>query len=88
MDRIEYLLGQCLGELREWLGRRRQPRHGNDVFARIERQLRQLRRARDREERARLVLQLELLVRDQGPVADGFLPSLEALHAAIFETAP
>jgi hypothetical protein len=84
VDRLQHLLTRCLGELREW--RAHHPdaeRHPDELYARIERTLRQLRRIRDEEDAARLVIELELLIRDEGPLSEAFLPSLEDLHEAV-----
>jgi len=58
-------------------------RYPEEFYARVERALRQLRRIRDAEEAARLVRELELRIRDEGPLSEQFLPSLEDLHEAV-----
>jgi hypothetical protein len=83
------VLSRCLGELRSWLAKHPRLAHEpNDVYARVERLLRQIRRFEAPEDRRRLLLELELLVRDHGPLDDAFLPSLEDLHAAVTSPQP
>jgi hypothetical protein len=84
VDGLQHLLTRCLGELREW--RAHHPdaeRHSDELYGRIERALRQLRRIRDEEDAARVVAELELLIRDEGPLSEAFMPSLEDLHEAV-----
>jgi len=81
---LQHVLTRCLGELRDWRVRHPEaPRTADEVYARIERTLRQLRRIRSASEAERLVLDLERRVRDEGPLSEEFLPSLEALHQAV-----
>jgi len=85
VETLQHVLTRCLGELREW--RARHPdagRYPDELYARLEGTLRQLRRIRDEEEAARLVLEMELWIRDEGPLSEAFLPSLEDLHEAVF----
>lgn len=84
METLQHLLTRCLGELREW--RSAHPdaeRYPDDFYGRVERSLRQLRRIHDAEDAARLVTELELRIRDEGPLSESFLPSLEELHEAV-----
>lgn len=84
METLQHVLTRCLGELREWRAEHPDASNTSDEFyARIERTLRQLRRIRDPDEALRVVLGLELAVRDEGPLSEAFLPSLEALHQAV-----
>lgn len=85
---IQHLIAGCLAELRGWLAAHpRLLREPNDVYARIERSLRQLRRIRDPRDAERLLSELELLIRDQGPL-DDFLPTLEKLREAVLLPEP
>ena len=84
MDTLQHVLTRCLGELREW--RSEHPEaggHPDELYARVERSLRQLRRIRDGDEAARMVTELEILIRDEGPLSEAFLPSLEDLHERV-----
>ena len=84
MDKLQHLLTRCLGELREWRADRPEAaEYPDDFYLRIERALRQLRRSAEPEDVARRVIELELLIRDEGPLSEAFLPSLEDLHAAV-----
>lgn len=84
MDTLQHLLTRCLGELREWRAENADAlRPSEEFYARVERSLRQLRRVREDEDAARRVIELELLIRDEGPLAEGFMPSLEDLHDAV-----
>ena len=84
MEPPQHVLTRCLGERREWRAEHPDASGTSDeLYARIERTLRQLRRIRDPDEALRVVLGLELAVRDAGPLSEGFLPSLEALHQAV-----
>jgi len=84
VDTLQHLLTRCLGELREWRANRSEAaQYPDDFYMRIERALRQLRRVADPEDAARRVIALELLIRDEGPLSEAFLPSLEDLHAAV-----
>lgn len=84
MQQLQHVLTRCLGELREWRARHPEAAHTPDeVYARVERTLRQLRRIRSPGEVERLVLELERRVRDEGPLSEEFMPSLEALHQAV-----
>lgn len=88
MDSLQHVLTRCLGELREWRADHPDaPRYPDDLYARIERTLRQLRRVQDAGEAARLVVDLELRIRDEGPISEAFLPSLEELHEAVTHAA-
>ncbi len=83
---LQHLLARCLAELRTWLATHpTPPRSASDVFARVERTLRQLRRIRSGSEARELVHEMEQLIRDQGPLDADFLPSLEYLHALVAE---
>jgi len=84
VDTLQHLLTRCLGELREWrAGRPEAAGYPDDLYMRVERSLRQLRRIGDPADAARRVIELELLIRDEGPLSEAFLPSLEDLHAAV-----
>ena len=84
MDTLQHLLTRCLGELRAWRADHPDSRsHRDELYGRIERTLRQLRRIHDEEDAARMVIELELLIRDEGPLSEAFLPSLEKLHEAV-----
>lgn len=84
MAPLQHVLTHCLGELREWRARHPEaPRTPDEVYARIERTLRQLRRIRNPREAERLVLDLERRIRDEGPLSEEFMPSLEALHQTV-----
>ncbi|NNL67209.1 MAG: hypothetical protein HKP30_13260 [Myxococcales bacterium] len=84
MDGLQHVLTRCLGELREWrAGHPDASRTPDELYARVERTLRQLRRVRDPAEAARRVIELELRLRDEGPLSEAFLPSLEDLHEAV-----
>lgn len=84
MEGLQHVLTRCLGELREWrAGHPDAPLHPDGIYARVERTLRQLRRIQDEGQAARLVLELEHLIRDEGPQSEEFLPSLEDLHEAV-----
>jgi len=84
VETLQHLLTRCLGELREWrAGHADAARYPEEFYARVERLLRQLRRIHDPEDAARLVIELELRIRDEGPLAESFLPSLEDLHEAV-----
>jgi hypothetical protein len=91
VESLQHVLTRCLGELREWRAAHPDaslhpddaPLHPDELYARVERSLRQLRRIQDEGQAARLVLELELLIRDEGPKSDDFLPSLEDLHEAV-----
>jgi hypothetical protein len=81
---LQHVLTRCLGELREWRAAHPDaPLHPDELYARVERTLRQLRRIQDEGQAARLVLDLELLIRDEGPQSEEFLPSLEDLHELV-----
>lgn len=81
---LQHVLTRCLGELREWRAGHPDALHYPDeLYARVERSLRQLRRIQDEGQAARLVLDLELLIRDEGPQDEAFLPSLEDLHETV-----
>jgi hypothetical protein len=81
---LQHVLTACLGELRDWRSAHPEAgRYRDDVYARIERILRQLRRIDEAREVERLVLEIEQLVRDEGPLSEEFMPSLEQLHAAV-----
>ncbi len=84
METIQRVLTRCLGELREW--RAEHPgawTTSEELCGRVERTLRQLRRVQDPDEAVRLVIDLELRIRDEGPLSETFLPSLEDLHAVV-----
>jgi len=84
VETLQHLLTRCLGELREW--RAEHPdafRHSDELYGRVERSLRQLRRIQDEDDAARMVIELELLIRDEGPLSESFLPSLQDLHDAV-----
>lgn len=84
METLQHVLTRCLGELREWrAGHPDASRTPDDFYARVERTLRQLRRIQEPDDALRVVLDLELSVRDEGPLSEAFLPSLEALHEAV-----
>jgi hypothetical protein len=84
VETLQHVLTRCLGELREWrAGHPDAERHPDEFYGRVERSLRQLRRIRDAEDAARLVTELELRIRDEGPLSESFLPSLEDLHEAV-----
>ena len=84
MGTLQHLLTRCLGELREWRAEHPDAMgHPEELYGRIERTLRQLRRIHDEEDAARMVFELELLIRDEGPLSEAFLPSLELLHEAV-----
>lgn len=84
METLQHLLTRCLGELREWRAEHPEAaRFPDELYGRVERTLRQLRRVRDADAAARMVTELELLIRDEGPLSEAFLPSLEALHEAV-----
>ncbi|HKJ23295.1 MAG TPA: hypothetical protein VKB65_00635 [Myxococcota bacterium] len=84
METLQHLLTRCLGELREWrAGHPDAARYPEEFYARVERSLRQLRRIHEPEDAARLVTELELRIRDEGPLSEAFLPSLEDLHEAV-----
>ncbi len=86
---LQHLVAQCLGELRGWLAAHPQlPRQPNDVYARVERGLRQLRRTRERADAERALQELELLIRDEGPLTDDFVPSLETLRETLLNPPP
>ena len=86
---LQHLVTRCLGELRGWLAAHpRLPRHPNDVYARVERSLRQLRRVREPAEAERALQELELLIRDEGPLTDDFVPSLETLRETVLNPPP
>ncbi len=89
MDSLQHVLARCLGELRHWRSEHPEAtRWPDELYARVERTLRQLRRIREQEEAARVLLDLELLVRDEGPLSEAFLPSLEDLHEAVVQGEP
>jgi len=78
------VLTRCLGELRQWRADHPEAaRYPEELYAGVERTLRQLRRIEDPEEALRRVLDLELRIRDEGPISEAFLPSLEDLHEAV-----
>jgi uncharacterized membrane protein YccC len=84
VETLQHVLTRCLGELREW--RAEHPdaaRTPDEIYAHVERTLRQLRRIRDPDEALRVVLALELAIRDEGPLSESFLPSLQALHDSV-----
>jgi len=84
VESLQHVLTRCLGELREW--RAEHPdagRYSEELYARVERTLRQLRRIDDVDEAARLVIDLQLRIRDEGPISEAFLPSLEELHETL-----
>jgi hypothetical protein len=84
VERLQHVLTRCLGELREWRAAHPDaPRYPDELYASVERTLRQLRRIQDEAQASRLVLDLELLIRDEGPPSEAFLPSLEALHDVV-----
>ena len=84
MEGLQHLLTRCLGELREWRAEHADAMaHPEELYGRIERTLRQLRRIQDEEDAARLVIELELMIRDEGPLSEKFMPSLEDLHDAV-----
>ncbi|MBW2316555.1 MAG: hypothetical protein JRH10_20520 [Deltaproteobacteria bacterium] len=83
METLQHLLTRCLGELREWRAEHAETLGSDEFYGRVERSLRQLRRVREDEDAARRVIELELLIRDEGPLAEGFMPSLEDLHDAV-----
>ena len=84
MESLQHVLTRCLGELREWrAGHPDAWRTPEELYARVERTLRQLRRVQDPAEAARRVIDLELRIRDEGPLSEAFLPSLVDLHEAV-----
>jgi hypothetical protein len=85
MPALRVLIGRCLGELREWRARPEAAQHPEEFYRRVERWLRQARRAPDPRELEARVARIERAVRDEGPLSDAFLPSLEALHRKLSE---
>lgn len=84
VETLQHHLTRCLGELREWRAHHRDAgRYPDEFYARVERALRQLRRIRDEDDATRVVLDLELMIRDEGPLSEAFLPSLEDLHEVV-----
>ncbi len=83
VDPLQHVLTRCLGELREWRAEHPGTVPSEEFYARVERTLRQLRRVRDPDDARPIVIELELAVRDEGPLSEAFLPSLEALHEAV-----
>lgn len=89
MDTLQHVLTRCLGELRDWRAAHPEALHtADEVYAHVERTLRQLRRIHDRAEARRIVLDLERRIRDEGPLSEEFLPSLEDLHEVVTHGAP
>jgi hypothetical protein len=80
------LINRCLGELREWTERSPEARSVPDeVYQRIARLLRDARRIGSPAELEERVRAIEALIQSEGPVSEGFLPSLEALHERVSE---
>lgn len=85
---MRHLLGRCLGELREWRARRQESaRFPQDFYARVETALRQARRAPSVSEVRARVGEIEIEIRDRGPLDDAFLPGLESLHERLSQVA-